>query len=77
MWVVGRLRKDERVRRRTPGSPIGLPDLGDCGGPREAPTRSRAAKGRTCDPHSHSASEPLDRAVLSVPLRIVGNLAES
>jgi hypothetical protein len=50
MWVVGRLRKDARVRRRTPGSPIGLPDLGDCGGPREAPTRSRARRAEPVTP---------------------------
>jgi hypothetical protein len=32
-------------------------------------------EGRSCDPKSHSASEPLDLAVLSVALRVVGDLA--
>jgi hypothetical protein len=45
---------------------IGVPDVRDCGGPRRAPTRSRALV--TQGP---LASEPLDSA-LSVALRIVG-----
>jgi hypothetical protein len=32
---------------------------------------------KDCDPKSHSASEPLDLAVRSVALRVVGDLAES
>jgi hypothetical protein len=35
------------------------------------------SEGQNLRPKSHCASEPLDLAVVSVPLRTVGDLAES